>query len=61
MIIWGLEVSLFIPMFSPLVMFLCLIGLNFDFSISCLTDHWNKSRVLFGGFGLQVDLGLNFC
>ena len=57
-----LSLKAFRPFDSSRVRFLCLHFLGLLFSISCLTDLWNISNALFGGFGLQLDLGLNiFC
>ena len=60
MTISGLSLRAFRAIISCLVNLLCLWCLGLLLSISCFIDLWNISRALLGGFGLQLDLGLNF-
>ena len=55
----GLSRNLFNPNLSSLVRLLWFLCFGATLSMYCLTDLWNVSSVLFGGFGLQLNLGLN--
>ena len=56
---YGLPRSLYNPNLSSFIRLLWFLCLGLALSMSCLTDLWNVSSVLLGGFSLQPYLDLN--